>query len=199
MTRYARTYGSIHHPNNSQEALKYPTGPVNDIFGVPVPHQERTFGLEEFNFHPLFLKEKIAYVPCFGSANTFPRPSVEELKLIYRVNANCYVHYATLSNVDSFTNDDIPNLRQLINPQMNQIYFRQESQAFFGADFPAFQKIIENMYASNFIANNQNNASFLINVRYKKIEILEKPVSCKLNSHFAGNWYINVQYPSTCK
>ena len=56
MIRYARTYGSINHPHSIQGAWQYPTGPSADTFGVPVPDANKTFGLEEFNFNPYFLK-----------------------------------------------------------------------------------------------------------------------------------------------
>ncbi len=199
MIHYARTYGSIHHPNNLIEAWKYPTAPVLDSFGVTIPEQNKTFGLEEFNFNPLYLNEKIAYIPCYGTVRFYPRLFIEELRLIYRVKDTCYCHYATLFNIVSFNNNEIVNLRQIINPELNQIYFSQESQGFFGADFTTFQRKIQEMYDSNSIADNQNDNSFLVNVKYERIEILDKPIYCKLNSHYAAQWKINVEYPCICK
>jgi len=199
MTRYARTYGSTHHPNNIDIAWKYPTGPALDNFGVPVPSANRTFGLEEFNFNDFYRKEKIAYIPCYGTQRTYPRPSIDELRLLYKINRRCFIHYATLYGVVSFTDNDIQNLRQLISPRLNEIYFRQETQTFFGADYNEFQEIINRMCSSNLIADNQENSSFLINVKYKRIDILKKPVQCRINANFASQWFINAEYPSNCK
>lgn len=198
MTHYARTYGSTLHPNNLKEAWKYPSAPVLDLFGVTIPIKNKTFGLEEFNFNPFYLKEKMAYIPCYGSAK-FNRHFIEELRLIYRVKDNCYCHYATLFNVVAFKNNDILNLRQIINPLLNQIYFSQESQVFFGTDFSLFQRKIREMYDSNVIASNQDNNSFLVNVKYERFEILDKPIYCKTNSRRAAQWIINVEYPCKCK
>jgi len=199
MTRYARTYGSILHPSKLNIAWKYPTGPAIDTFGVQVPINNRTFGLEEFNFNDFFLEEKIAYIPCYGTQRTYPRPNLKELKLVYKINSRCFVHYATLYDVVSFRNNDIQNLRQIIFPQLNQIYFRQETQTFFGADYNEFQEIINRMCSSNLIADNHENSSFLINVKYKRIDILKKPVQCRINANFASQWFINAEYPSNCK
>lgn len=199
MAHYARTYGSIHHPNNFMEAWKYPTAPFLDKFGVPISIKKRIFGLEEFNFNPFYLKNKIAYIPCYGTQRFYPRPFVDELRLIYRVNEKCYCHYATLFNVKSYINDDIQNLRQIINLELNQIYFSEESQGFFGADFPTFQRKIQEMYNSKFIANNHNDNSFLVNLKYERIEKLDKPIYCKLNAYYASQWYRDVEYPCICK
>lgn len=198
MPHYARTYGSSNHPNNLETAWKYPTGPVMDNFGVSVINANKTFGLEEFNMNDCFLKNKIAYVPCYGTKRFYPRPPIEELKLVYKVNINCFVHYATLYDVVSFTNEDIPTLKHILNSLLNEIYFNQETQYFFGVDFPAYQKIINGMYESNLIADNQGNSSFLVNVKYNKFDILKKPIHCRLNSNFASQWFINAEYPSNC-
>jgi len=199
MTHYARTYGSTLHPNNLMEAWKYPTSPVLDTFGVIIPIRNKTFGLEEFNFNSFYLKEKIAYIPFYGTERFYSRPFVEELRLIYRVKDNCYCHYATLFNVVSLVNNNILNLRQIIKPVLNQIYFSQESHVFFGTDFPTFQSKIQEMYDSKFIASNQDNNSFLVNVKYERIEILDKPIYCKTNSPYAAQWKINIDYPCQCE
>ncbi len=198
MPHYARTYGSIHHPNNIEVAWKYPTDPICDNFGVKVPNANKTFGLEEFNFSDFFLMEKIAYVPCYGTRIRYPRPSIEELRLVYKASNNCFVHYATLYDAVSFNDNDIRNLRQVLNSRLNEIYFNQNTQNYFGVDFPVYQKIIRGMHASNLIADNHRNSSFLINVKYKRIEILKKPIHCGINSNFASQWFINVEYPSNC-
>ena len=198
MLLYARTYGSILHPNNLNQVWQFPTGPILDIFGVKIPAQNKTFGLEEFNLNPFYIKNKMDYIPCYGTERCFPRPYVKELRLIYRIKDNCYCHYATLYNVTSFTDNDINWLRPLIEPMLEEVYFRQESQQYFGADFPIFEKKIVEMCASNSIADNHNDNSFLVNVTYDRLEILDKPVYCKLNSHYASQWKISVEYPCNC-
>jgi hypothetical protein len=195
MPHQARTYGSRIHESDPQNAWRFPTGPELDKFGVPIGNQN--FGLEEFNFNPILLDYKLAYVPCFGSSRNYPRPHVSELRLIYRIinNANYnYIHYATLHNVKSLLNADIPNIRQLIEPHYNEIYLREECQVFFSNNYPEFEKRIIEMQNSNLIADNENNNSFLVNVEYESISILEKPTPCRMNSHFASNCYINVKY-----
>jgi hypothetical protein len=51
------------------------------------------------------------------------------------------------------------------------------------------------MFNSNLIADNENNSSFVVNVRYESLEILDNPVPCVMNANFASNWYENVIYP----
>lgn len=202
MIRYARTYGSKLHPNNLNQVWQFPTNPLLDKFGVLIPTQNKTFGLEEFNFNPFYIKNKMAYVPCYGTERCYPRPKIDELRLVYKVKDNCYCHYATLYNVTSYKNEDIEDnnthLRRMITPVLEQIYFRLESQDYFGNDYLAFEKKINAMIASNLIADNENDNSFLVNVKYDRLEILDKPVYCKLNSHYASQWKINVEYPSNC-
>jgi hypothetical protein len=202
MANFARTYGSIHHPDNLNNAWQFPTGSELDTFGVIVHNHHLTFGLEEFNFNPFLIKEKLAYVPCFGTLRTYPRDFIEELRLIYRVPGNinyCYVHYATLLNVSPLLNNDIQLLQNTLAPQLNQIYFRQESINYFGPHFPIFQEKINKMFDANVIADNHNDLSFLLNVKYEKLEILKNPVLCQINASYAGNWYQNVQYPCNCR
>jgi hypothetical protein len=198
MPHYARTYGTSQQLDNWNSAWQYPTAPPLDNFGVPVPNQMRTFGLEEFNFNPFLLNEKIAYVPCYGTHRFYPRPFEQELRLIFKINNICYLHYATLYNVYSLQDNEIPTLRAILQPEMANIYLRQESALFFGADYPSFQNTIDNMYNSPFIASNQDNSSFLVNVKYERIDILKKPVYCKPPNHYASQWYINVEYPANC-
>ena len=199
MAHYARTYGSKLHPNNLNQVWQFPTSPILDIFGVKIPAQNKTFGLEEFNLNSFYIKNKMAYIPCYGTARFYPRQTIDELRLIYRIKENCYCHYATLYKVKPFLNNDIPGLRQIIQPQLEQIYFRIESQLFFGEDSSRFQKKIQQMFASNLIADNQNDNSFLVNVKYERIEILDIPIYCKLNSYYAGQWKIKAENPSICK
>jgi hypothetical protein len=198
MIRYARTYGSKNYPDNSYEAWQYPTGPIQDTFGVPVPELNKTFGLEEFNFNPLFLKEKIAYVPCYATAKYYPRHHLRELKLIFKTAGRCHLHYATLYDVTSILNNQIPALRNQIEPFIDEIYFRQQTQDFFGDDFQSFVKIIDIMKDSNVIASNHDHTPFLVNVRYKELEILKTPIPCELNPRNVNQWKINAQIPGNC-
>ena len=193
MPHYARTYGTTLQGKDRDYAWQYPTGPLLDSFGIPI--NKKTFGLEEFNFNPFYLKHKVAYVPCYGTERFYHRPIIKELRLIYKIAPRCYKHYATLYNIESFEDNDIPNLKGLIEPHLNEIYFRQAYQAFFGLDFPLFQQAITNSLGSNIIASNHNNSSFVVNLKYEKIEILKKPIKCGLNAHFAGQWYGRVEYP----
>lgn len=198
MIRYARTYGSKNHPNAIQEAWQYPTGPNPDTFGVPVPKAMKTYGLEEFNFNPHLRKEKIAYVPCYATGIRYPRPNLNELRLIYKTSGRCHVHYATLFNVESILDKDIKSLRNWIDPFMEEIYFNQHSQAFFGDDYDHFVKIINRMKASNLIASNHNHSPFLVNVRYSELEILEKPITVELNPNNVNQWKIQVNITGNC-
>jgi hypothetical protein len=199
MTHYARTYGTSLQQDYWHLAWQYPTAPSLDNFGVPVPNQMRTFGLEEFNFNPFLLKEKIAYVPCYGTHRFYPRPFVQELRLIFKINKRCYFHYATLYNVYSLQDNNIPALQAILQPAMVNIYLRQESALFFGADYPTFLNIINNMYNSPFIASNHDNSSFLVNVKYERIDILKNPICCEPPNHKASQWYVNVEYPTDCE
>ncbi len=196
---FARTYGSVINESDPQNAWKYPTGPLLDRFGVPIGKQ--TFGLEEFNFSDFYLKQKWAYIPCYGSKKSYPRPFVSELRLMYRipgVTSYCYKHYATLHNVKSLTNEESRGIRNNIAPQLDQIYFTNESQLFFGNNYAEFQSTIQSMLKSDLIANNTNNRSFLVNVEYEKIEILENPIICRCSGSYASNWYRNVDINCTC-
>ena len=51
------------------------------------------------------------------------------------------------------------------------------------------------MFNANLIADNENNSSFVVNVRYESLEILDNPVPCIMNAYYASNWYENVIYP----
>lgn len=196
MPHHARTYGSTIHLTDRHNAWKYPTGPVLDNFGVPIERQK--FGLEEFNFNDTLLDLKLAYVPCFGTANTYSRPDVKELRLLYRVENNGvynYVHYATLFGVQSLLNEDIYQVREVLTPNFESIYLRKECADFFGDNYPIYEKKIREMLNSNLIAANDDNNSFLVNVKYDKLEYLDKPKAVIMNSNFAANWYLNVIYP----
>jgi hypothetical protein len=196
MPHYARTYGSTIHEVDPLNAWKFPTGPIFDTFGVPIANQ--TFGLEEFNFNSILVNKQYAYIPCFGTHRTYPRAFVNELRLIYRVNGIQnfnYLHYATLFNVESMLNEDIPEIRIALQPYFNAVYLSQECENFFGLNYAEYQNHIQNMFNANFIANNENNNSFVVNVRYESLEILDNPVPCVMKSHYASNLYRNVIYP----
>jgi hypothetical protein len=199
MTYYTRTYGSSLHLNNPNLAWQYPTQPFLDRFGIPI--NKLTFGLEEFNFNPFLVENKMAYIPSFGTFRTYPRSPINELRLMYRIDGAqrfCYVHYATLYNVKSFEDNDIPYLQNLLNPQIPLIYFRPESHQFFGQDFPLFEQKINDLNNSQFIASNHLNSSFLVNVKYEKLEVLSKSVKCNLRASYASNLYRDVIYPCNC-
>jgi hypothetical protein len=198
MIRYARTYGSNFFPENINQTWQFPTDPAPDNFGVPVPESNITFGLEEFNFNPYFLKEKIAYIPCFATVRTYPRQNLKELKLIYKTAGRCHMHCATLYHVTQILNENINSHRNWINPMMNEIYLNKKSQDFFGDDFEQFAKIINQMKDSNVIASNHNHSPFLINVRYQEIEILKKGIPCEVNPNNVNQWKINVDSPGNC-
>lgn len=196
---YARTYGSVIHETDPQNAWTFPTSPLMDRFGIPIGKQ--TFGLEEFNFSAFHRDLKWAYIPCYGSVSSYPRPFVSELRLMYRIPSQtkfCYKHYATLYNVKSFTNDEIDDIRNIIDPQLNQIYFTEEINLYFGDNYPEYQLTIQELLDSNLIANNNNNRSFLVNAQYENIEILEKPIICQCRASYASNWYRRVQHNSYC-
>ncbi len=199
--RFARTYGSRLYPQNKDQAWQFTTGPELDTFGVPVPIEMKTFGLEEFNFNKKLMNLKLAYVPCYGTERTYPRLFVNELHLIYLDRRNpkgCYMHYATLYNVVSLRNEQIISLRPLLAPNLDEIYFIEEVQQYFGNDMGNFNEIIQTMLNSNVIASNQNNRSFLVNVKYEKLVILNKPICCQNNSQMASQWKRNMNYPSDC-
>jgi|LauGreDrversion4_2_1035121.scaffolds.fasta_scaffold360237_1 hypothetical protein len=196
MPYHARTYGSALQQAEGNVRWNFPTGPNLDTFGVPIGLQ--TFGLEEFNFHPFLLNMQLAYIPCYGTHGTYPRNPVNELRLIYRIHNNGefnYMHYATLYEVRTILNEEILVIRNVLEPDFNAIYLNQNCQDFFGHDFPEYENCIQNMFAANLIADNQNNSSFVVNVRYDALEIQENPVPCILNAHYASNWYQNVIYP----
>jgi len=199
MTIYTRTYGSVVHLNNPNLAWQYPTQPLLDKFGIPI--NKLTFGLEEFNFNPFLVENKMAYIPSFGTFRTYPRSPIKELRLMYRIQSAqrfCYVHYATLHNVIAFLDNDIPYLHNLLTPQIPLIYFRPESHQFFGQDFPLFEQKINDLNNSQFIASNHLNSSFLVNAKYEKLEVLSKSVKCNLRASFASNLYKDVIYPCNC-
>ncbi len=193
MTHYARTYGTTLKEKDRANAWQYPTGPLLDRFGILI--NKKTFGLEEFNFNSFYRNHKVAYVPCYGTKRFYQRPFIKELRLIFKTAPKCYKHYATLYDVESFGDNDIPSLRDLIEQHLNEIYFTQQSQIFFGQDYPLFQKAITHSLGSNIIASNHDNSSFLVNLKYEKIEILKKPIQCGLKANYAGQWYRNVEYP----
>jgi hypothetical protein len=199
MPHYARTYGSSIYDTDPQNAWKFPTGSLLDSFGVPIGN--RTFGLEEFNFSNFYLQQKLAFIPCYGSARTYPRPFIEELRLIFRIPSKekfCYFHYATMFNVTSLINYDIPKLRAIILPMIDEIYFTPKVYDFFGKDYEKYVKQIRQMSHSSFIANNEDNNSFLVSSKYESIDILKTPIKCKMRSNFASNWYENVEYNCLC-
>jgi hypothetical protein len=192
MIRFARTYGAKNYPQNTNEAWQFPTGPFADTFGVPVQNNKKTFGLEEFNFIALLRELKIAYVPCYGNARYFPRPFVKELHLIFKTEGRNHIHYATLHNVTPIADEEIYEMRKLLEPHINEIYFNKSSQDFFQNDFSNFQDQIQFMFNQNRIAANQINASFLVNLRYEELTILKKPIKLDAYPGYVGQWKINV-------
>jgi len=198
MIRYARTYGSMLYSENFNDAWQFPTGPFADTFGVPVPESGKTFGIEEFNLNPFLLKEKIAYVPCFATAKYYPRNSLKELKLIFKTQGRCQLHYATLHDVTPILNTEIEIIRNIIQPLMQEIYFSQKSLDFFGEDYENFIKIITRMKDSNVIASNHNYTPFLVNLRYKELEILKNPIICELSPNNVNQWKIEAAIPGNC-
>jgi hypothetical protein len=194
MIRYARTYGSINYQNAIEKAWQFPTGPTVDNFGVPVSEANKTFGLEEFNFNPLFLKEKIAYAPCYATQRYYPRPALDELRLMFNVSGYLHIHYATLHGVSGITNTEIPSLRALVNPFFDEIYLNRNVQNFFGDDFDNYKKIISRMYLSEIIAANNIHSPFLINVRYERLELLKNPIACRVIPNNVNQWKTNVHY-----
>jgi hypothetical protein len=192
MTRYARTYGSQNYPHNINEAWQYPTGPIQDIFGVPVPELNKTFGLEEFNFSKILRNIKLAYVPCYGNARFFPRPFINELHLIFKTVGRNHIHYATLHNVTPIRDEEICEIRKLLDPHIHEIYFNTSSQEFFKNDFSRFQDQIQFMYNQNRIATNQFNSSFLVNLRYEELTIIKEPTILEVYPGYVGQWKFNV-------
>jgi hypothetical protein len=192
MKRYARTYGSSLFKENLDVAWQFPTGPIADTFGVPIPLSNKTFGLEEFNFSQILRELKLAYVPCYGNARFFPRPFIKELHLIFKTEGRNHIHYATLHNVTPISDKEIFETRKLLESHFNEIYFNASAQEFFQNDFSRFQDQIQFMSNRNRIAANQFNASFLVNLRYKELTILKKPVSLDVYPGYVGQWKFNV-------
>lgn len=95
----------------------------------------------------------------------------------------------------SLLNEDIHQVREVLTPNFQSIYLRQECADFFRDNYPIYEKRIREMLNSNLIAANDDNNSFLVNVKYDKLEYLDKPKAVVMNSHFAANWYLNVIYP----
>jgi hypothetical protein len=191
MIRYARTYGSKLFPEKPEEAWQFPTGPVADIFGVPVTISNKTFGLEEFNFSKILRDLKLAYVPCYGNAR-FPRPFINELHLIFKTEGRNHIHYATLHNVTPITDEEICEIRKLLQSHIHEIYFNASAQELFQNDFSRFQDQIQFMSNQNRIAANQINASFLVNLRYEELTILKDPINLDVSPGRVGQWKVNV-------
>jgi hypothetical protein len=192
MIRYARTYGSRLYKDNFADAWQFPTGPVADIFGVPVTISNKTFGLEEFNFSKILRDLKLAYVPCYGNARFFLRPFIKELHLIFKTEGRNHIHYATLHNVTPIKDEEICEIRKLLQSHIHEIYFNASAQEFFQNDFSQFQDQIQFMYNQNRIAANQINASFLVNLRYEELTILKEPVTLDVYPGYVGQWKVNV-------
>jgi hypothetical protein len=191
MKRYARTYGLRLYKDNLDGNWQFPTGPLADTFGVPVPISNKTFGLEEFNFSNILRELKLAYVPCYGNARFFPRPFIKELHLIFKTEGRNHIHYATLHNVTPIMDEEICEIRKLLQPHIHNIYFNISTQEFFQNDFSRFQEQIQFMSNQNRIAANQINASFLVNLRYEELTILKEPVSLDVYPGYVGQWKVN--------
>ncbi len=192
MIRYARTYGSRLFPEKTEKAWQFPTGPSADTFGVPVPDGNKTFGLEEFNFNKILRELKLAYVPCFGNARFYPRPTIKELNLIYKIAGRDHFHYATMHNVTPILDNEICDVRKILKPNLNEIYFNRDAHDFFKNDFENFQNQIHFMFNQNSIAANQINASFLVNLRYEELTIFKEPVNLDVYPGRVGQWKVNV-------
>jgi hypothetical protein len=192
MIRYARTYGSVNYLDKNNEAWQFPTGPFADTFGVTVPNNKKTFGLEEFNFNTILRELKIAYVPCYGNAISFPRPNLDELNLISKIAGRDHFQYATLKNVSPIRDEEISEIRKLLDSHIHDIYFNSSTQDFFQNDFSRFQDQIYFMFNQNRIAANQNNASFLVNLRYEELTVLKKPTKLDVFPGHVGQWKVNV-------
>jgi hypothetical protein len=189
MNRFARTFGSKLYRYNFADAWQFPTGPLADLFGVPISN--KTFGLEEFNFSKILRELKLAYVPCYGNATFFPRPFIKELHLIFKTEGRNHIHYATMHNVTPITDEEICEIRKLLLPHIHKIYFNISTQEFFQNDFSRFQEQIQFMSNQNRIAANQINASFLVNLRYEELTILKEPVSLDVYPGYVGQWKVN--------
>ncbi len=146
MIRYARTYGTRLFHEKTEESWQFPTGPEADTFGVSVPDGNKTFGLEEFNFNKVLRELKLAYVPCYGNARFYPSPSINELNLIYKIAERDHFHYATFRNVTPILDKEICDVRKLLKPHLNEIFFNRETQDFFNDDFENFRTQIHFMF-----------------------------------------------------
>jgi hypothetical protein len=192
MIRYARTFGNQNYPQNMIEAWKYPTAPIGDTFGIPVEILNKTFGLEEFNFSKKLRELKLAYIPCYGNARFYPRPFIQELHLIFKTEGRNHIHYATLHNVTSILNSEINQLKSILKPNLDELYFNIGTRNFFEEDFSRFQDQINFMFERDVVAANQLNASFLVNVRYEKLSILNNSVTLNVFPGYVGQWKVNV-------
>ena len=85
-------------------------------------------------------------------------------------------------------------MRNQIIPVIENIYFGQQTQDFFGVDFENFVTTLNRMRDSDIIASNHDHSPFLVNVRYKKLEILKNPISLKTNPRNVNQWKINVEF-----
>lgn len=54
------------------------------------------------------------------------------------------------------------------------------------------------MKDSDVIAENHNHRPFLVNVHYKKLEILKTPIICDVYEGFVSQWKINVNTQYNC-
>ena len=134
----------------------------------------------------------MAYVPCFGNARFYPRPTIKELNLIYKITGRDHFHYATMHNVTPILDKEICDVRKLLKPNLNEIYFNRDAHDFFKNDFENFQNQIHFMFNQNSIAANQINASFLGNLRYEELTILKEPVNLDVYPGRVGQWKVNV-------
>jgi hypothetical protein len=192
MIRYARTYGSKLFPEKTEVAWQFPTGPAADSFGVTIPKANKTFGLEEFNFNKILRELKLAFVPCYGNAIFYARPTIKELNLIYKIEGRVHAQYATLRNVTPILDKEISDVKKLLAANLSDIYFNRETQIFFNDDFENFRNQINFMFNRDSIAANQIKASFLVNLRYEDLTILKNPVVLDVYPGLVGQWKANV-------
>jgi hypothetical protein len=134
----------------------------------------------------------LAYVPCYGNARFFPRPFINELHLIFKTEGRKHVHYATLHQVTAIADEEICEIRKLLDPHIDEIYFNASAHEFFQNDFSRFQNQIQFMYRQHRIAANQINSSFLVNLRYDELTILEEQITLDVYPGYVGQWKINV-------
>ena len=146
-------------------------------FGIPIigTNEIMYLGLEEFNFTPLLLKNKLAFIPAFSKLRT---GLIDELSLFYS-NRGCTFHYATMYKVSQIqSNPQVINsirqnrLAELPTIVESNLQFQQKYGNLFQ---PAFQ-IWKQYYNSNNIIANGILPRFVVNVEYEKF-VIKNPIT----------------------